>query len=279
MRLHGRGLAVDDDDVVVLLEGECNLVPAVEGNELRLGIVAGDLGETGQRHMLDRRAIGRPVLQRQDHEIACRHLRDLPVIDVLVALVLDRDCGKRPILVHGHRVRLAAEIAGGVHLPPGNVDHGEHAGRLGKAFARVDGNERFGAGYRDRSRLPAERDDTACLRRLGIGDVDEPDALAGTVGIDQRIAVFACGDDFGRCRRVPLGSLGQIRGHRKGRDAIEYLFGLNDRCRRCGKRRGQCRGDGKCFHLSLLVATRLCASACVRKRRTGGFCNCPVTAG
>ncbi|MNL37099.1 hypothetical protein D3C87_1592220 [compost metagenome] len=175
--------------------------------------------------MLDRRAIGNTVLQRQDHQVTGRHLRDLAVIDLFVTLVLDGDRSKRPILVDRDRVRLAAEIAGRLDRLRGNVDGGEEAGRLGEAFARIDRDQRLGTGNGHRRRLAVEGNDAGRLRRLGIGDIDEADALARAIGIDQRAAVFCSGDDFRRCRFLAGIALRQIVGNGEGRNTIEHRLG------------------------------------------------------
>lgn len=202
--------------------------------------------------MLDRRAIGNAVLQRQDHEIAGRQLRDLTVVDVLVALVLDGDRRQRPVLVDGDGIRLATEIAGGVDLFRRDIDDGKQAGGLGETFTGVDGDQRLWAGDSDRRRLALEGNDAAGLRRAGVGDIDEADTLAGAVRIDERVAVLAGGNDFRRGRCLLVGAFGQVAGDRKGCNAVKDLFGLSGRRRRCGECRRQGGCDGKSPHLSLL---------------------------
>ncbi|MCY1293601.1 hypothetical protein D9M70_428660 [compost metagenome] len=246
VRLHRRSLAVDDDDVVVLLQRQRNLVLAVEGDEFRLRIFASDFGKTRQRHALQRAAIGNAVLQGQDHQIAGRHLRDLAVVHFLVALVFNGDGRKRTVLVDGNRVRLTAEIAGRIHLLRRQVDDCQKTGRLDEAFARVDRNERLGAGNGNGGRLTVERDCAGCLRRLGIGDVDQADALARAVGVDQRIAVFAGRDDLGGRRRFARVTIRQIVGNGKGRNTIEYRFSRRRKCHRSkkdGRERGHARSN------------------------------------
>ena len=90
----------------------------------------------------------------------------------------------------------------------------------------VDAGKHLAAGDRDRRRLAVDLDDAAGLRRLGIGDVDEADRAVGAVGIDQRVAVLAGGDDLrrGRLRLVGIGR--QVRGDREGGDAVEHHVGV-----------------------------------------------------
>ena len=47
--LHRGRLAVDDDDMIVFLQRQGNFVLAVEGNEFRFRIFAGDIGKARQR--------------------------------------------------------------------------------------------------------------------------------------------------------------------------------------------------------------------------------------
>ncbi len=118
---------------------------------------------------------------------------------------------------------LAAEIAGRLDLLGGEVDDGEVAGRLGLALRRVDAGEHLAAGDGDRGRLAVDLDDAAGLGGLGVGDVDEADRAERAVGIDERHAVFAGGDDLGRGRRGLLDVGRQVVGDREAGDAVEHL--------------------------------------------------------
>ena len=153
----------------------------VEGDEFRLRILRRDLGDAGQVDRLDAVAIRHAGAERHDLQIAGRQLRDLAVVHLLVALVLDGDRSEGAVLADGDRspagrrgrrsfsiALLARSMT--VRLPDGLA-------LLSEVLTR---GEHLAAGDRDRGRLAVDLDDAAGLRRLGIGDVDEADrAVAG----------------------------------------------------------------------------------------------------
>jgi hypothetical protein len=156
---------------------------------------------------------------------------------VFVAFVLDGDGKEAAVLAGRDRIRLAAEIAGRFDFLRGDVDDGEIAGRLGIALRGVDAGQHFCADHHDRGRLAVDLDDASGLRRLRVGDVDEADGAQRAVGIDERVAVFRGGDDFGRRRRGRIGAFRQVGRNRDGCDTIEDLIGVgrkSDGSCKCG---------------------------------------------
>lgn len=235
MRLHFSPVGVDDDDLVIFLQRQGNLVQAVEGDEFRLRILRGDAGKPGQRHVLDRAAIDGAVLDLEDDEVTGRHLRDLAVIGVFVALVFDCDGAERLVLVEGDRIRLTTEIARAFDLLGRHVDNREAARGLRLAFGGVDGNQRLAGTRGDRSRLAVHHQRAASLRGLGIGNVDEADRTERAVAIDQRVAVIGRGDDFGGAHRKLVFVGRQVLSNRKGSNAVENRLGRGRKGYRCEK--------------------------------------------
>lgn len=235
VRLHLGRIGVDDDDLIVFLQRQGNLVQAVEGDEFRLRILRGDAGKAGQRHVLDSAAIDGAVLDLEDDEVAGRHLRDLAVIDVFVALVFDCDGAERLVLVEGDRIRLAAEIAGVFDLLGRHVDDRQATRGLRLAFGGVDGNERLAGAGGDRGRLAVHHHCAAGLRCLGVGNVDEADRTERAVAIDQRVAVVGRGDDFGGAHRKLVLINRQVLRNREGRDAVENRLGRGREGNGCEK--------------------------------------------
>ena len=242
--LHFARLAVDDDDVVVLLQRQGDFAEAVDGDEFRLRIVTGYIGKTGHVDMLDRTAIRYAVLQRDDRQVAGRHLRDFAVVEILVALVLDRNCREALVSGDGNRVWLAAQVATGFDRLRCDIDDDELARRLHEAFGRVDGDQNLGTGNGNGCGFAIHHQCTGSLRRLGIGDVDKADAAERAVGIDQRIAVLGRGDDLGRCRRQLFLVGRQVGSDGERRDAVEDRIGRRGKCSGSKQCRSQCGAYG-----------------------------------
>ena len=192
---HG-SVRADDDNMVVFLHRDGDFARVIDGNELRLGIVAGNFGQTRHLDPLQGGAICGALHQRQLHHKAGGHLRHRTVIQLFVALVLDRDGQKGRILGHGNRVGLPAKIAFRDDGFRCQIHRHQLARRIGKAFAGHHGRKHLAAmDFRCR-RLTADGDIAKRFGGSRIGDVDQPDHAQRAVGIDQGHPVFRRGDDF-----------------------------------------------------------------------------------
>ena len=247
-RAEGRGdLAVgaDDRDVVVFLKRDDDLAGFVERHVFGFGIVARDLGDAGQVDLGQPGAVGAPVLDRDGHHIARGHLRQVAVVHVLVALVLDRDGQHRPVRVPGDRIRLPAKVAAFGHGARGKVHGPQRARRRGERFRRVHAHECGVADDHGRGRLTFHGDVAERFGRGGVGDVDAADHAQGAVRIDQRVAVFRRGHDLGRGLARLVLAVGHVGGRGERRDAVEHRIGK--RGRRGDERQDGAKGKGQ-FH-------------------------------
>jgi hypothetical protein len=140
------GRQVDDDEAVVLLQGQHDLVVGVDVDVLRLGVLRGvETGrdEGGERVAvgLDERHLGRGPRRRggggqvEHLQGAGGQLRQVALVaagrgGLLVALVLHRDRGVVAVGAHRDRVGLTAEVEGVHDRAGGEVDDVDAAGRV-----------------------------------------------------------------------------------------------------------------------------------------------------
>jgi len=233
--------------VVVFLQGDRGHVLVVDADVLRFRITRRDLGQAGQVDV-PRAPARRLALEVDDAQKACGQLRDQPVVEVLVALVLDRHCGIATPRADGDGIRLAAHgqrgDASGLRRVA-NVEHRQHAIGLGEAERGIHRDQRVVAMYGHRGRFAFQLDKARRLRRFRIANVHQTDALARAVGVDQCAAVAAHRGDLGD--GLPGGILiaTQVAKEREGRDPLEVVRGAQW-CRLRGQRQqGQGQGSGQ----------------------------------
>ena len=228
----------DEDDVVVLLEGDGRDVERVDVDVLGLRVVREE-GRDADEVDVTADPVGGVVADEvDDHEVAGRELRRSAVAELLVALVLDRDGGVGAVGADGGGVGLTAEVDRAHDRPGRDVDHLERTRRVDEVGARVDGDEREAAADGDGGRLAGERDDAGGLGVRRIGDVDEAGDLELAVRVDQRVAVLGGGDDLGDGLVVDVGVLED----REGGDATEGRVALGGSARGEG---GEAGGSGQ----------------------------------
>ena len=110
----------------------------------------------------------------------------------------------------------------------GDVDHVELAGNVHEIGGSVHANQSIGSEHGHRGRFTGEVQRADRQRRFGIADVDEADALARAVGIDQRAAVDAGSHDFGGSAVVAVAARIVLQADRQHGDAVEIHVGAGD---------------------------------------------------
>jgi hypothetical protein len=115
------------------------------------------------------------------------------------------------------------------------VDHRQLAGRVGEARRGVHAGQQQVTEVRHRRGLATHRERALRARLARVGDVDEPEPLTGTVGVDDRAAVLGDRGDLRDGRVVDRGI--EVRG--EGRETLELSVAP---VRRSGGRRDVQRG-------------------------------------
>ena len=245
---HARDLVrveIDNRDAVVLLERDGELVLRVDRHVLGLEVLGGV--EAGLLHDVENFTVavreahggGRPgrgiaiEIELECLHEARRHLRQttLSFLALFIALVLDRDCGDRAILVDSDRVGLAFEVDRGDLFPRADLEYVDASLRLREVPTRlVDHHEHVIPGDGNRGGLVVavarlgERNAASSLGGVRVGDVEEPDALTRGIGVDEGVAVFTHGRNFGDGFIRGINPFGGILIHRVRRGACEGAF-------------------------------------------------------
>ncbi len=131
--------------------GDGGDVLVVDADVLGLGIARRRIGQAGQVNVAGAPAL-RLALEVDDAQETGGQLRDQPVVEVLVALVLDGDSGVAAFGADGDGVRLAAHWDGRDALGlrrVADVEHGQHAVRLGVAERGIHRDQRIVLMHRD----------------------------------------------------------------------------------------------------------------------------------
>ena len=253
--------------MVVLLQRHGDLAVGVDVDELGLGILGAICGEAGQVGANHAAAVHGAVGERHDRNPAARQLRERAVVDLLVALVLDRHRDEARRRVRRPRSRAGRRGRRTRSRPAGDVDCGEAARGLGQALAGVDADEGGAAARRHRGRLAVE-DEAAQRRGRGrIGDVDEADRLVRAVAVDERHAVPARRDDLGGGGRGRSDALGQVRAtgkpamRSKNGSASAGAAAINGLPRQRGRRSWRGHGVGSPCDLPRLASAARMTSA------------------
>ena len=138
----GRG-QVDEDDVVVLLQGHCRHVEMVDAHEFRLWI-GGANRESPVRSTVRKVQFSGAPSSLSTCSAPPGSCGSSPSSDLFVALVLDDDGGESAIRAHRHRIGLAEERndrarRAGRHVLGACVEteHGQVTGRRREAGGRV----------------------------------------------------------------------------------------------------------------------------------------------
>ena len=219
--------------MVVLLQGDDGLMPAVDVDELGFRIGGRDVREAGEFDP-SQRPFGGLALELDRPQEPRRRLRQ-PALDavedhLLVALVLDHDRGETTAGVDRHRVRLTFEVKGrngGARLDVTktglDVEDAQLARRRGEARRRVDRDQRVGPGHADGGRLAVDRDGAGGTRCGRVLDADEADPAREAVAVDERPAIAGGGDDLGRSRLDLLAIAAGVLADEEGRDALEAV--------------------------------------------------------
>ena len=150
-------------------------------------------------------------------------LRNGAFIDLFIALIFDGDGEERAVRALGQRIGLAAQIAGGDDRLRGEINDGEVARGFRLGLGCDDTDKGMVAHDDSRSRFAAKVHSSCRLRHLRIGDVDQADPLAGTVGIDEGIAIGRRGNDLGDSRFGRIGAGGQVVDDVECGDAVEHF--------------------------------------------------------
>ena len=125
-------ICADDDDMVVFLQGDHDFACVVDRDEFGFRVIARDGGKACHVDLLQGGAIDGPVGDGQFHHETGRHLRDRAIVHILIAFVFNGDREKAAVGGFGHRIRLAADIAGGGDAAAGKVDGRKGAGGGGE---------------------------------------------------------------------------------------------------------------------------------------------------
>ena len=235
----------DHDDMVVFLQGDDDLSRGVDVDIFRLGVVGGDVRQTGQVDAGLPVAVQRAVGDGQRDHMARGHLRQGAVVQVLVALVLDRDGQKAAVIGTGDRIRLPAQVAGCQHRAGLQVQHPQLPRGFGERGRRVHAHIHPVADDHGGGGFPVHRHGAQGQGSRRVGDVQKAQHPKRAVGIDQRVAVFGGRDDLGRGRARPVLSRGHVVGRGECRDPVEC--GLGHRRHGRGQRDGR-RQKGKSLH-------------------------------
>ena len=243
---HARDLVrveIDNRDAVVLLERDGELVLRVDRHVLGLEVLG--RVEAGLLHDVENLTVavceahgdGRPgrgvAIELECLHEARRHLRQtaLDVRAFFIALVLDRNCGNRAILVDSDRVGLAFEVDRGDLFSRADLEYVDASLRLREVPSRlVDHHEHVFPGDSNRGRLVVGVAEfgqgyaAGSLGVMGVADVEETDALARRIGVDEGVAVFTHGRNFGDGFIRGINPLGGIHIHRVSRGACEGAF-------------------------------------------------------
>ena len=249
------GRDIDQNDVVVLLQGDDRFAAGIHIHEFRLGVGGRDLREAGEVHAAQPGAIEPGGCHGNDGQVARRQLRDAPLVAPLIALILDHHHHEAPIGAECDRIRLPADFAARLHPPAAEI-HDRDMARGGVLGRRgIDHREGAAAQRHDRIRLPLHRQEAGGAGGCGIGDVDEAEAALFSIYIDQQRPILRGGDDL-RDRAPPAVAI--RRQHADSLDCRETMedarllgrsHGGEDECGRegeeaDGQRHGEDRNSG-----------------------------------
>ena len=192
-----------------------------------LGVLGYDLGNPAEIDVSHGAAIDVAVADAEQDERTGGRLRDDPVIQLLVALVLDDHRERSLIGAERDRVGLTAHIAGARHRLRRKVDHGNLAGRMRLVLRSHHSNEGVAAQHRDGGWLTVERDEARGHGRSRIGDIHKTHRRLRRVRVDERHAVLGRRDDLRDRGRRRIAVRGQVRHDREAGDPVEGQFVLS----------------------------------------------------
>ena len=230
----------NDNHVVVFLQGDDGFAKAVDRDILRFWVGTGDFCQTGQVHNLQGRTVQPALCGVYQHQVACWQLWDDAVVQVFVALVLNRNGDERAVLGFRDRVRLTTQIAGGVGCSRCNVDGLQHAGRCGVGFRGVYTDVGRGADHGHGCWFTSKRDVAQRLGVRRVSDVDTTQGFQRAVGVNQSHAVGSGIDDFRRGFACGVFTGRHVQRGGKACDAVEIHFGVRETG---GQGSGRCQAD------------------------------------
>ena len=239
-------IGTDHHDMVVFLQGHRNLAVRVHRHKFRLRVIARNPRQPDHLDARQPGAIHNPIFQRQLHHKARWHLRDCPVIHLLVALILDGNRKERPIRCFRHRIRLPAQIAFRHQGPGCQINCHQLTRGCCKTFRRVHTRKGKPANNLRRCRLATYGHIPQRLWCLRIGDVDQPQHPQRAVGINQHHPILRCRNNLRARHPRAIFAVCHVPWHSKGGDAVKILL---CHCRhRCHHRQNRGQSKKPCCH-------------------------------
>lgn len=113
---------IENGNVIVLMKCEGNIVIEIEREELRLGILRGNLRNECKIESINRRKIGIEVFKLDDFKVEKGNLRKLEIVEILVEIILDGKGKKFEVGRGGERIGMEEKVEDMIKIKGRNIN-------------------------------------------------------------------------------------------------------------------------------------------------------------